>query len=161
MPKPFSNLRSAAVDGRLHNPLYAKSQLKKLHDVLSNNASEIQRAIARDTGHRAAEIKVECWLAMRCLSDAHTAIDTEKALREEYAVARGEDAPGARGPVGIVVIEPAAHTFFYSVMSALVPAIVAGNCVVVQVSLGRRRPPCTPLMVVNNSSTSRCSKHRL
>ena len=134
MPKPYSNLRSAAIDGRLHNPRYAKSQLKTLHDVLSDNVSEIARAIARDTGHRAAEIKVECWLAMRCLTDAHAAIDTEKALRDEYAVARGDDAPDARQPVGVVVIEPAAHTFFYSVIGALVPAIATGNCVVVQVS---------------------------
>lgn len=135
MPKAFSNIRSAAIDGRLHNPVYVKSQLKKLHDVLSDNASEIQRAIARDTGHRAAEIKVECWLAMRCVADAHAAIDTEKALSEEYAVARGEDAPGARAPAGIVVVEPGAHTFFYSIVSALVPAMEAGNCVVVQVSV--------------------------
>lgn len=133
MARPFSNVRSAAVDGRLHNPIYAKAQLKRLHDVFSENAAELQAAITRDTGNREAEVKVEYWLAMRCLADGYASLDTEKLLEEEYAIAKGRDAPAAREPVGIVVVEPTLHTFFYSLVSAVVPAITAGNCIVVQV----------------------------
>lgn len=134
MPKPFSNIRSAAIDGRLQNPIYRKTQLKRLHDTLSQNAAEIQRAITKDTGHTVAEVKVEYWLAMRCLADAYASLDPDGLLKEEYAIASGDDAPDAREPVGIVIIEPAAHTFFYSLLCATVPAIAAGNCIIVQVS---------------------------
>lgn len=133
MPRPFSNVRSAAIDGRLHNPIYAKEQLKQLHDVFSQNASEIQRAITKDSGHRGSEVKVEFWLAMRCLADAYTSLDPKKLLEEEYAVAKGKGAADSREPVGIVVVEAKSHTFFYSLVSAAVPAIAAGNCVVIQV----------------------------
>ena len=133
MPRPFSRVRSAAIDGRLHNPIYAKEQLKQLHDTFSQNVSEIQRAITKDTGHGAAEVKVEYWLAMRCLADAYSTLDPDKLREEEYAIANGKNAPDAREPVGIVVIEPTLHTFFYSLVSAVAPAIASGNCVVVQV----------------------------
>lgn len=133
MPRPFSKVRPAAIDGRLHNPIYVKTQLKKLHDIFSQNVSEIQKAIAKDTGHQASEVKVEYWLAMRCLADAYSALNPDKLLEEEYAIANGKDAPTARVPVGIVVVEPTMHTFFYSLVSAVAPAIAAGNCVVVQV----------------------------
>ena len=48
MSRPFSKVRSAAIDGRLHNPTYAKAQLKQVHDIFSQNIAEIQRAIAND-----------------------------------------------------------------------------------------------------------------
>jgi acyl-CoA reductase-like NAD-dependent aldehyde dehydrogenase len=135
MPKPFSKIRSAAIDGRLHNPIYRKIQLKSLHDTLSKSLGELQRIIARDTGHGPAEVKLECWLALRCISEAYTAIDPAKALEDEYAIASRRDADDAREPVGIIVIEPATYTFFYSLVSALVPALAAGNCVLIQVTI--------------------------
>lgn len=133
MANPFSRVRTAAIDGRVHNPIYRKTQLKKLHDALAGSAAEIRKAIAQDTGHRPAEITVEYWLALRCLADSYASIDPEALLAAEYAVATSRDTPDAREPVGIVVIEPAAHTFLFSLISALAPAIAAGNCVVVQV----------------------------
>jgi acyl-CoA reductase-like NAD-dependent aldehyde dehydrogenase len=36
------------------------------------------------------------------------------------------------------VIEPACHAFLYCLVSALAPALAAGNCVVVQVSIQPR-----------------------
>ena len=135
MPKPFSKIRSAAIDGRLHNPIFRKTQLKALHDALSKSITEIQRVISKDTGHRLAEVKVECWLALRTIAEAYTAIDSAKALKEANALAEGKDAPDAREPIGIVVIEPTSHTFFYSLISALVPALAGGNCVLIQVSI--------------------------
>lgn len=134
MSNPFSRIRSAAIDGRAHNPFFRKIQLKKLHDKLAENSSEIQKAIVEDTGHRRAEVKAEYWLTLRCLADNYDAIDPESDLKTEYAIANSKDAPEAREPVGIVVIEPAAHTFVFSLISALGPALAAGNCVIIQVS---------------------------
>jgi acyl-CoA reductase-like NAD-dependent aldehyde dehydrogenase len=141
MPKPFSNIRSAAIDGRALNTIFRKIQLKQLHDVLLDKASELQDAIAADTGYAPAEVQIEYWLAMQLLTQAFAAIDTDQALHEEYAVSRGQNMPQAKEAVGIVVIHPAKHAFFSCLMSALVPALAAGNCVIVQAEQSLLRTP--------------------
>jgi acyl-CoA reductase-like NAD-dependent aldehyde dehydrogenase len=133
MAKPFSKVRSAAIDGRVHNPFFRKTQLKRLHDKLIDNSAEIQKVLGEDTGHRPAEIKAEYWLALRCLADTYNSIEPERDLDAEYAIANGNDAPRACEPVGIVVIEPATHAFLFGLISALAPAIAAGNCVIIRV----------------------------
>ncbi|KAL1861355.1 hypothetical protein VTK73DRAFT_7130 [Phialemonium thermophilum] len=132
MAKPFSRIRSAAVDGRLHNPYYRKVQLKRLHDKLVDSSAEIRTAISEDTGHQPAEALAEYWLALQCLADCYRSIDPERDLADEYRVARGQSWASAREPVGIVLIEPATHTFLFSLISALAPAIEGGNCVIVR-----------------------------
>ncbi|ETN42939.1 uncharacterized protein HMPREF1541_02097 [Cyphellophora europaea CBS 101466] len=132
MAKPFSSVRSAAIDGRACNPYYRKTQLKKLHDKLVDNTIEIQSAIKQDTGYRPAEIHAEYWLALQCLADSYNSVDTARDLDAEYAIANQKDAPNAREPVGIVLIEPATHAFVFSLISALGPALAAGNCVIVR-----------------------------
>ncbi|KAM0435865.1 hypothetical protein ACHAPT_002756 [Fusarium lateritium] len=132
MTKPFANVRSAAIDGRTLNPFYRKTQLRQLHSTLADNAAKIQEAIRNDTNHRPAEVKGEYWLALQCIADAFALIDPQKCLEDEYAIAQGRDDPDAQSPVGIVVIEPSSHAFFYSLITALVPALAAGNCVIIQ-----------------------------
>lgn len=133
MVKPFAKVRSSAVDGRVHNPYYKLDQLKSLHRVLADNSRQIQESIKSDTGYRTADVKVEYWLALRCIAKSYASIDPKKILQDEYAIASGQDVPDAREPYGIVVIEPSQHAFFVSLVSVLAPALAAGNCVVVQV----------------------------
>ncbi|KAJ4319255.1 hypothetical protein N0V84_006446 [Fusarium piperis] len=132
MTKPFAAVRSAAIDGRTQNPFYRKTQLRQLHSTLADNAAQIQEAIKKDTPHTSVEIKGEYWLALQCIADAFASIDPHKCMEDEYAISKGHDDPNSRSPVGIVVIEPSSHAFFYSLISALVPALAAGNCVIVQ-----------------------------
>lgn len=134
MSKSLAAIRSAAIDGRLHNPFYRKDQLRNLHSALADTAVQIQDAIAKDTKHQTAEVKVEYWLALQAIADAHESLDPVKAIEDEYAVTKGHDDVTSREPIGIVVIEPAYHAFFYALIAALAPALAAGNCVVVQVS---------------------------
>jgi acyl-CoA reductase-like NAD-dependent aldehyde dehydrogenase len=151
MPKPFSKIRSAAIDGRALNPIFRKLQLKQLHDTLSTNASQIQDAIAADTAHTPAEVQVEYCLAMRHLAQTYTSLDPDQALQDEYAVSRGQSAAQRREAVGIVVIQPAKHAFFACLLSALVPALAAGNCVVVQVEQSLLRTPRLVLDLVKQA----------
>lgn len=138
MAKAFAKIRAAAIDGRCLNPIFRKTQLQRLHQALSQNAPEIQASMARDTSHLQAEVTAEFLLSMRLLADTYNELDPDKALKEEYAVAKGLDVADGREPVGIVLIRPAVtgHAFFFGLMSALVPALAAGNCIVVQVSFG-------------------------
>lgn len=135
MTKPFSAIRSAAIDGRVHNPIYRKDQLRNLHSALADNASSIQDAIAKDSKNQSSEVKVEYCLALQIIADAYNAIHPDKQLEEEYSVKKGHDDVTSREPAGIVVIEPSSHAFFYGLIAALAPALAAGNCVIVQVSL--------------------------
>lgn len=131
-PKPYSRIRSAAIDGRLQNPFFRKTQLKNLHDALVSNHQAIQDAIAHDTGYSSAEVKVEFYAAIKCIKDTYESIDPQKFFKEEYRVANGKDAADNTEPVGAVVIEPNSHTLFFSILSPLSSAIAAGNCVLLQ-----------------------------
>ncbi len=133
MTKPFSKIRSAAIDGRARNPFFKKTQLKQLHDKIVDHLTEIQKAIVEDTGRRLAETKVECWLALRCLQQCYNSINPDAELTAEYAIANSRDAPDSREPFGVVLIEPATHAFVFGLISALAPAVAAGNCVIVRV----------------------------
>ena len=142
MPKPFHTIRFAAIDGRLRNPIFRKTQLEFLYKTLSDHATDIRQSIARDTGHTEAEVMAQYWLALGLLAEAYKAIEPKRALSDEYAVARGENVADGKGPVGIVVIRPATHAFFFCLLSALVPALAAGNCIIVQVcKLAVYKPP--------------------
>ncbi|KAL1891088.1 hypothetical protein Sste5346_007914 [Sporothrix stenoceras] len=131
-------IRTAAIDGQAHNPVFRKTQLAKLHAALLKHSDDLQQEMLADgdsAGVRPTEVAVEYSLALQIVADHYAALDPVQALKDEYAVARGQDAPESRTPVGIVVIEMAAdrspHTFVYSLLSALVPALSSGNCVVV------------------------------
>ncbi|ERS97071.1 hypothetical protein HMPREF1624_06400 [Sporothrix schenckii ATCC 58251] len=130
-------VRTAAIDGQAHNPVFRKTQLAKLHAALVKDGERLQQAMLADgesAGVRAAEVAVEYSLALQCVADQFAGVDPVQALKDEYAVARGQDAPQSRVPVGVVVVETAessSHTYMFNVLSAVVPALAAGNCVVV------------------------------
>ncbi|KAI8632759.1 Aldehyde/histidinol dehydrogenase [Xylariaceae sp. FL1651] len=132
LPIMLSNIRSTAIDGRLLNPIYRKTLLRDLHNALSDHITDIQDAIVNDTGKQSSEAKAETWLSLQLLADAYVSIRPDQAVKQEYAIARGEDLSNNREPIGIVIVHPSVHCFFFSLMSALVPAFSAGNCVVVQ-----------------------------
>lgn len=135
----LARIRGSATDGRAHNPIFRRTQLKKLHDAVVAHADELERAIvtAEDTAVTPHDARLELCFAVRAIRElsASPRLDVAKTLELEYAVSRGQDARGARRPVGIVVISapPTAHTPVYSVVSAVAAAVAGGNCVVLQV----------------------------
>lgn len=132
--QPFPRLRAAAVDGRLSNVFERQNQLKRLHNGVVKSANSIQEAIIKDTGNTKAEAAIEYSLALSILKKQIASLNPEKELEAEYRIAKGVDAADRREAIGIAYIEPAKHTFFYSVIVPLSVAIGAGNCVIVQVS---------------------------
>ncbi|KAK3117127.1 hypothetical protein LTR53_001784 [Teratosphaeriaceae sp. CCFEE 6253] len=131
MANAFPQIRAAAIDGRAHNVYYRQIQLEQLCHTLIDNATKLQEAIARDHGHSLAEIAVELSLAIRAIRHDYASLSQKQTHTEEYRVALGEDAPDGARPVGIVYIEPCAHTLLFSVVVPLSAAIAAGNCVIV------------------------------
>lgn len=125
-------VREAVIDGRMHNVFTRRNELEALQRTLINQAEAIEAAIRGDTGYAASEVAVEYLLTLRTLKEYHQSLDIESALRDEYAIARGENAENKRDPVGIVYIVPTEYTPFYSILTAVAGAITAGNCVVIE-----------------------------
>ena len=133
MSRALQAVREAAIDGRLRNVIYRQTQLEKFQTTLSQHVEAVKRAIKSDSGSSDLEAAVELLLSLRSLMDYYSLLDETKALREEYAITRGEDAPSRMEAIGIVYVVPSTHTVFYSTVLAVVAAIASGNCVVLEV----------------------------
>lgn len=133
MAHSLSAVREAAIDGRMHNIITRRTQLEALQRALLDQADAIETAIRHDTGHSASEAAVEYLVTVRALKECHQSLGVERALQDESAIARGEDAAGRRDPVGIVCISAANYMVFNSVLVAVASALAAGNCVVIEV----------------------------
>ncbi|RMJ27119.1 Aldehyde dehydrogenase family [Aspergillus sp. HF37] len=109
-------VREAAIDGRMHNIITRRTQLEALQRTLLDQADAIETAICHDTGHAASEVAVEYLVTLRALKECHQSLDVKRALQDEYAIARGEDAASRWDPVGIVYIVPSDYTIFNVVL---------------------------------------------
>lgn len=136
-PPHLSRVHAAAVDGRVRNPIFRRTQLKRLHDAVASNSDALERAILADallpSCITPADARLELCLALRAVRELAAALDVKAAFAEEYSVASSKDAAEARRPVGIVVVTPAAHTPVYSAVAAVAAAVAGGNCVILQV----------------------------
>ncbi|OJD33958.1 aldehyde dehydrogenase [Diplodia corticola] len=131
--RALANVRSTAIDGRLHNIYWRQDQLRSLHSTLVSHEAAVLEATTKDSGNTLAEAKTEFYLALAAVKQHFSSLNPEHELEREYCIAHGKDAADKRDPVGIVYIEPqSSHTLFYSVIVPLASAITAGNCVVVQ-----------------------------
>lgn len=130
----LQRLRAAVTDGRTENVRYRQKQLMWLHTALRESAEPICAAISKDSKCSSYEVEVEYYLAMTSIKELYDSLSLEKSLEEEYLVRKGQDNTKRRVGLGLVVIRPATHTRFYSVLSALSAAIAAGNCVLLEVN---------------------------
>ncbi|KAL0261502.1 hypothetical protein SLS55_002932 [Diplodia seriata] len=132
--RALANVRSTAIDGRLHNVYWRQDQLRNLHSTLVSHEAAVLEATTKDARNiTLAEAKAEFYLALAAVKQHFLSLNPERELEHEYRVAHGQDAADRRDPAGIVYIEPqSTHTPFYSTMVPLASAITAGNCVVVQ-----------------------------
>jgi acyl-CoA reductase-like NAD-dependent aldehyde dehydrogenase len=141
MSRVLQPVREAAIDGRLQNVIYRQTQLENLQKTLLDNAESIENAIRIDSGHSYAEVAVEYISTLQSLKDYYNSLDVEEALQNEYALVRGEDAPGNEEAIGIVYVVPSVYTTYYSVIVAVTAAIATGNCVVIEVCIYSFRHP--------------------
>jgi acyl-CoA reductase-like NAD-dependent aldehyde dehydrogenase len=127
-------LRASVTEGRAENVRYRQNQLHALHAALRTAADAVCQAIAEDEAAETAEVETEFYLAVDALKQAYASLDFEKCLENEYLVANGKDNVERRVALGFVAIRPLRHSRFYSVLTSLVAALSAGNCVLLEVS---------------------------
>ena len=129
------SLQATVLTARCHNPFLRQKQLKCLHDVLRKNSSELKDALKQDSRISDTDATTEVALALTVIKDHYAAIDPDKASKDEYRIANGQNAAEAREPWGVVYVEPGQrHTPFFSTVVALSAAIAAGNCVALKVN---------------------------
>ncbi|TLD09255.1 uncharacterized protein PgNI_07367 [Pyricularia grisea] len=135
-PPHLSRIHAAAVDGRVRNPIFRRTQLKRLHDAVAANSDALERAILADallpSCITPADARLELCLTLRAVRELAAALDVKAAFADEYSVASSKDAAEARRPVGIVIVTPAPHTPVYSAVASAAAAVAGGNCVVLQ-----------------------------
>jgi acyl-CoA reductase-like NAD-dependent aldehyde dehydrogenase len=134
----LANLQATALTARCHNPLFRQKQLKALHDTLRQSAEEIRDAIVSDSCASEQEATTEVAFALDLVKRYHSSINAPEELEAEYLVGHGKNDSDRRVPWGVTFIEPhKTHTPFFSAITALCAALVAGNCVALKV-----RSPC-------------------
>ncbi|CAK7233785.1 hypothetical protein SBRCBS47491_008729 [Sporothrix bragantina] len=128
---PYYRLRAAAIDGRATNIYFRRNQLRRLNNELLAKKTELMTAIVNDSGNTNAEALAEFYLTLSALNTYFGGLDPQDELQNEYRIANGKDAVDARQAVGIAYIEPATHSYLYSVVVPIAAAVAAGNCVLV------------------------------
>ena len=91
IPAAIDRLQLSVIDGRAENVRYRQDQLHALHRALRAEADGIRAALRCDTGFSAAEVEVECALALEGVRHFYETLDFQRDLQDEYSVARGKE----------------------------------------------------------------------
>ena len=125
---------AAAVEGQARSPRFIQQQLSSLHSALAKASKDLQAVIAKDSGQSSAEVNIQYALALENVASCFSQCNLEVVLDQEYKLARSEDSAGNLSPYGIAYIQPSRYNVVYSCVTAVAAAILAGNCVVVEIS---------------------------
>ncbi|KNG85751.1 hypothetical protein ANOM_005718 [Aspergillus nomiae NRRL 13137] len=129
----LSSVHGAALDGRAASVRFQQSQLIALHAKLQHLQAEACEAIVSDRGVTAAEAEIECATTILAVKQYYESINFDQCVQREYRVAQGLNSPGRRVGCGVVLIRPAKHTRWYSIVATVAAAIAAGNTVAIEV----------------------------
>ncbi|KAK8152591.1 Aldehyde/histidinol dehydrogenase [Phyllosticta citrichinensis] len=147
--RDLARVKSTATDGRLANIYWRQDQLRALHSVLVQHEKDALAAIEHDAPRNTpTEAKLEYYLTLSAVKQHYASLDPQRSLDDEYRIKHGKDAADRRDAVGIVHVDPTAHTLFYSALVALAAAIAAGNCVVLELETTTLRRVPTVLQSV-------------
>lgn len=128
-------LRASVEEGRSENVRYRQDQLQSLHAALRDSATAITAAIAVDSGCSPQDADAEFYLGTDALKKSYESLKFEQSLKDEYSVAHGKNNINRRVALGLVAIRPSRHSRLHSVLTPLVAAVAAGNCVLLEVSV--------------------------
>ncbi|KAL4945235.1 hypothetical protein BDV06DRAFT_231402 [Aspergillus oleicola] len=133
-PLPFARLLASEIDGRAQNTRYRQAQFHSVQTALLANIESIRTALATDSGNSVEEITAEICLALKEIRTHYDSLNLEDDLEREYRVANGKHNGDAVRGTGIVYVVPTSHTMFFSTISAVAGAVVAGNCVILELT---------------------------
>jgi acyl-CoA reductase-like NAD-dependent aldehyde dehydrogenase len=133
LQRTIATLRGAVIECRFENVRYRQDQLHALYAALRENSGAIREALEKHSRCTVAETESEFYLTMDAVQKSYESLDFEDALNQEYLVTKGENNTGRRVGIGLIVIRPQRHSRFYSIVSPVVAALAAGNCILLEV----------------------------
>lgn len=131
--KPFSRILIAEIDGTARSLRHQQLQFHRLQAILTKNRDLFVQALKDDYGYTEVEALFEYSLSLTELRAHYDSLDFEKEVRSTKTIENCTEGLNRHASVGIVYIVP--RSGLYSVLSPLCAAMVAGNCVIVEVSL--------------------------
>jgi acyl-CoA reductase-like NAD-dependent aldehyde dehydrogenase len=129
----LETLRASVTEGRAENIRYRQNELYSLHSALRENVNQLCEAIAKDYAGSPMKAETEFFLTMDAVRISYKNLDFDKSITEEYSVKFRKGNSERRAALGLVAIRPTRHSRLYSVVTPLVTALEAGNCVIVEV----------------------------
>lgn len=134
MAEPLAHVKASQLDGTSQGPRLRQKQLLQIHSALVAETESLRVALQKDLGYSDAEADLEIYLSSSDARQHYESLDFAKELEEEYLVAKGKDNTTRRTAAGVVYLEQSEHSPLYSIIAPLTAAVLAGNCVVVEVS---------------------------
>jgi acyl-CoA reductase-like NAD-dependent aldehyde dehydrogenase len=134
MSSSVQRVLDAAVEGQAQSPRHIQKQLSKLHATLIKDGTAIRSAILSESRHSVAEVEIQYALALEAVATSFAESDFDKALHAEFRLSRSENAASNIVPYAVAYIVPSTYNVLYSCVSAVVAAISAGSCVILEVS---------------------------
>jgi acyl-CoA reductase-like NAD-dependent aldehyde dehydrogenase len=131
----INTLRATVTDGRVENVRHRQNELHKLHSVLRQESESICDAISKSSNISISDAEKEYFLAMDAIQKSYETLNFDQSQKDEYLVKEGKSNLKRRIGAGLVAIRPTQHTRFYSIVTPLVAAIAAGNCILLEVRL--------------------------
>jgi acyl-CoA reductase-like NAD-dependent aldehyde dehydrogenase len=129
----LERIKIAVIEGTARSIRHQQQQLNKLYNGLLKARSELQGALQQEHSLTESEALFEHSLTLQEIGAHYNGTSLSRKNSKATKIERGEDNPDYACPYGIVYIVPSSG--LYSVLSALVAALVAGNCVVLEVGI--------------------------
>jgi acyl-CoA reductase-like NAD-dependent aldehyde dehydrogenase len=127
----LERIKIAVIEGTARSIRHQQQQLNKLYNELLKSRSELQEALQQEHFLLEPEALFEHSLTLQEIRTHYNGISTSRENSKATRTERGEDNPDYACPYGIVYI--ISSSGLYSTVSSLVAALVAGNCVVLEV----------------------------
>lgn len=135
----IDKLRATVTDGRTGNVRHRQNELYKLHAELRARSEPILSALRNEAECPTTTAETEVSLTMDAVRKVYEALDFDQSIKDEYLVKEGKENLSRRVGTGLIAIRPTRHTRFYSIMTPLVVAIAAGNCILLEVDIETTR----------------------
>ena len=127
----LARIKIAVIEGTARSIRHQQQQLNKLYNGLLQSRSELQKALQQEHFLLDSEALFEHSLTLEEIRTHYNGISMSRENSKTTRTERGEDNPDYACPYGIIYI--ISSSGLYSTVSSLVAALVAGNCVVLEV----------------------------
>ncbi|OQV05161.1 hypothetical protein CLAIMM_09945 [Cladophialophora immunda] len=148
----FQRILSANIEGTAKSVRHRQNEFHRLHEALLTSKPLLIAALIDDNGYTEREAVFEYTLSLAELGHTYGGLSLERANAVASNVERGRDSLDRLTGFGVVYIRPdRSRSSLYSILSPLVAAMAAGNCVVAEIPATWSRTASVARKVLNEA----------